>query len=169
MSARRGSLKPICITAQILSAPIWRPKVDGRFTPDPITGCWNWNGSLDRYGYGKVFLSFGGRKRQTGAHRASWIAHRGPIPDNLELDHLCRNRKCVNPSHLEPVTGRENIQRSASCMPFGRRLRELDDRVGCRKHGKAEGRWAPMGKYLRWDCRICGRARSASLKARRTA
>lgn len=159
-------MKPICITAQILSAPIWRPKVDGRFTPDPISGCWNWNGGLDRYGYGKVTATFGGKERQTGAHRASWIAYRGPILGNLELDHLCRNRRCVNPFHLEPVTGRENTRRGAACAPYGRPATALEDRVGCGKHGKAEGRWTPMGKYTRWDCRICGRARAATFKAR---
>jgi hypothetical protein len=69
-------------------------------------GCWLWTGPLSKEGYG--------RTKQAGewyAHRASWVLHRGPIPEGLELDHLCRNTRCVNPDHLEPVTHAENVRR----------------------------------------------------------
>lgn len=72
------------------------------------TGCIEYTGSRSRGGYGTVSVG-GGTNRP--AHRASYELVRGPIPDGLQLDHLCRNRICVNPAHLEPVTQRENLMR----------------------------------------------------------
>jgi hypothetical protein len=69
--------------------------------------CWIWTGSTDEKGYGR-FHDNGPRK----AHRCSYELHVGEIPDGLEPDHLCRNRPCVNPGHLEVVTHRENCQRA---------------------------------------------------------
>jgi len=71
------------------------------------TGCWIWEGSLDQDGYGRFMLD--GRNRR--AHVLTWEAEYGPVPDGKQLDHLCRVRRCVRPSHLEPVTRRENILR----------------------------------------------------------
>lgn len=69
-------------------------------------GCWLWVGTVDR-GYG--LLSVDGKTVR--AHRYSYETLVGPIPDGLQIDHLCRNRGCVNPAHLEPVTQVENIRR----------------------------------------------------------
>ena len=71
------------------------------------TGCWNWVGYLDKDGYGQIRVD-GKCKR---AHRASFEAFRGPIPDGLMTDHLCRNRPCCNPYHLDPVTHTINQRR----------------------------------------------------------
>lgn len=71
------------------------------------TGCWEWNALCNSDGYGKYYLG-----RYRGAHRVSFESLVGLIPDGLQLDHLCRVRRCVNPTHLEPVTSRENILRS---------------------------------------------------------
>jgi hypothetical protein len=68
--------------------------------------CWIWTGNLNDRGYGLV----SGMKSRL-AHRAFWIEKNGPVPDGLELDHLCRNRACVRPDHLEPVTHKENMVR----------------------------------------------------------
>ena len=73
--------------------------------------CWNWTGSLNTYGYGCYYA---GRRRLIYAHRASYEAFVGPIPEGMHIDHLCRNHGCINPSHLEPVTVGENIRRGVS-------------------------------------------------------
>lgn len=79
---------------------------------DEATGCWNWQGSIHkRTGYGQ-YSSPDTSERQ--AHRAIYERLRGPIPDGLELDHLCRNRSCVNPDHLDPVTREVNIRRGTA-------------------------------------------------------
>lgn len=82
---------------------------EGRFwqkvLADP-SGCWLWVGSRTTAGYGSFFFS-----KQRYAHRFAYELCIGKIPDGLELDHLCRIRCCVNPSHLEPVTTQENGRR----------------------------------------------------------
>lgn len=70
--------------------------------------CWDWLGVKNQFGYGRVWLAQGGTKV---AHRMAWELVKGPIRDGFNLDHLCRNRGCVNPSHLEPVTQLENVNR----------------------------------------------------------
>lgn len=80
-------------------------KVDRR-GPDE---CWPWIGGHDSGGYGSFGEAPG---KPTRAHRFSYELLVGPIPDGLVIDHLCRNRGCVNPTHLEPVTNEENLRRS---------------------------------------------------------
>lgn len=72
--------------------------------------CWIFTGSLTRRGYGQIRL----RGKTVSAHRTAFTNRCGPIPDGLELDHLCVRPACVNPSHLEPVTHAENIRRSSA-------------------------------------------------------
>ncbi len=72
------------------------------------TECWEWIGAHQARGYGMFNVSYIKTKR---AHRIAYEHYIGPIPDGLEIDHLCRNHCCVNPEHLEPVTHLENTQR----------------------------------------------------------
>ena len=76
------------------------------------SGCWEWTAHVQKDGYGSFALRKNGRSTITGlAHRVSYEHWLGPIPEGLQLDHLCRNRRCVNPKHLEPVTGKINVRR----------------------------------------------------------
>lgn len=85
--------------------PTELPPTLTQFTVDDSCGCWVWTGHISSNGYGKAM---GGKY----AHRLIFEALNSPIPAGLDLDHLCRNRSCVNPSHLEPVTRSVNLRRS---------------------------------------------------------
>lgn len=83
------------------------PRIKRYTIIDPDTGCWVWQHKKNNGGYGTISVN----GRQMYAHRASYEAYVGRIPDGLVIDHLCRNRACVNPSHLEPVSFSENLER----------------------------------------------------------
>lgn len=74
------------------------------------TGCWEWTGTLDGYGYGVITVE----GQRTKAHRFMYQQTIGPIPAGLVIDHLCCNTACVNPAHMEPVTHLENTRRGSS-------------------------------------------------------
>lgn len=85
-----------------------RRKSPHEYLVDDETGCWVWQRAKDQLGYGHLRLRDNKTRR---AHRHYYEQHVGPIPEGLELDHLCRNPSCVNPDHLEAVTHRENMLR----------------------------------------------------------
>lgn len=91
------------------------PRVRKR-QPEPLryevdaNGCHLFLGHINNKGYGRVTRN----QRQVYAHRLSYEASKGPIPKGYDLDHLCRNPRCINPDHLEPVTHGENMRRGWS-------------------------------------------------------
>ena len=109
------------------------------------TGCWEWQGVLSHHGYGRPW--FEGRRQF--AHRVFFEAVRGPIPDGLQLDHLCKNRRCVRPSHLEAVSAAENIARSSGVQVLNKA------KTAC-IHGhpldEANTYYTPDGRR---NCRLC--------------
>ena len=71
------------------------------------TDCWEWQASKTEKGYGQFQINYKPKR----AHRISYELYNGKIPEGLQIDHLCRNTSCVNPSHLEAVTNQINHQR----------------------------------------------------------
>lgn len=78
-----------------------------RFYPDESTGCWEWVGRKTKKGYGR--FSYGGRVGY--AHRYSYQKYVGEIEEGMTIDHVCENKGCVNPEHLEQVEAAENWRR----------------------------------------------------------
>lgn len=76
-------------------------------------GCWVWTGAMSEQGYG---ITWAGH-RTIKAHRYVYEFAVGPVPEGMDLDHLCRCRACVNPAHLEPVTRSENLRRGHAAAP----------------------------------------------------
>lgn len=109
-------------------------------------GCIVWEGCVNSRGYGVISLD--GARVLT--HRLSYEAHIGPIPDGLQIDHLCRNKRCVNPAHLEPVTGLENQRRAAASKTHCPRNHPL---AGSNLILKKR----PNGSFIR-NCRTCNNA-----------
>lgn len=83
-------------------------RFEDKVMPEPMSGCWLWTGAMMGSGYG----NFRANGRNHLAHRFSYIANRGPIPDKLTIDHRCHTKLCVNPDHMEVVTLAENGRRS---------------------------------------------------------
>ena len=94
-----------------MPGPIPRDPIERFWEKVDKTGpCWEWTASKV-YGYGQFGIA---HQKHARAHRFAYELLVGPIPEGLELDHLCRNRACVNPDHLEPVTTRVNLLRGAT-------------------------------------------------------
>lgn len=119
-----------------------------------VTGCWEWTAGTRRRGYGR----FGSKANQRASHRVAYEALVAPIPEGLQLDHLCRVPGCVNPAHLEPVTGPENTKRGAEARAAaGEKLRRAK-----KTHCKNGHEYTPENTYFspraeRRVCRTCQR------------
>lgn len=111
--ARPGSRCHACASAAKTGNPVRTDGPEVRFwrLVDKTDSCWLWLGAQNGKGYGRFTLS-GRNGWKRSAHRYAYELLVGPIAAGLDLDHLCRNRLCVNPEHLEPVTRRENLRRA---------------------------------------------------------
>lgn len=137
---------------------------------DPDSGCWLWTGREDHNGYGQICIRNGSGSGSTKlAHRTSYEVFVGPIEDGMDIDHLCRVRRCVNPGHLEPVTRRENLMRSPIApAAVNARVTECPER-----HPYTEAntiyRRRSNGKGVYRACRTCYNARARAYRAARRA
>lgn len=131
---------------------------------DANSGCWVWTASLNASGYGQTMVD----RKMARVHRLVYEDMAGPIPDGLVLDHLCRNRSCCNPHHLEPVTQRVNAvergfgacgenSRKTHCV-HGHEFTPENTRVSINRYGFEER-----------QCRACARAKYHADSARQNA
>lgn len=122
-----------------------------RFDVD-ANGCWIWRLRPNSDGYGQIVR----RKKHFYAHVFSYLFHVGPVPEGLELDHICSVRLCINPAHLEPVTHAENVDR-------GRSKTHMAERTHCVNGHELSGSNVHMQHWTRKDgtigmfrrCRKC--------------
>lgn len=122
-------------------------------------GCLIWIGGAANNGYGTFWID----GRNVSAHRWSYEYHSGPIPAGLHLDHLCRNRRCVNPEHLEPVTCRENILRGEGSAAQHSQLTHCP--AGHAYSGA--NLYTPPGRPRERHCRQCNLARNRAYRLRK--
>lgn len=132
-------------------------RIAARVEPEPMSGCWLWTGELHR-GYGTLELN----KRRWRAHRLVYELLVGPVPEGLELDHLCRNKACVSPWHLEAVTHWENCERAKEARNAG--IRAVAATI---THCPQGHEYTEATTYIRpsngWrSCKTCSDARNAA-------
>lgn len=124
------------------------------FAPSTLaTDCWLSGRHRSKGGYSRIQVD----GQTMYAHRFSYEYHVGPIPDGLTIDHLCRVRHCVNPEHLEPVTGAENVQRA---------FRGVAGQDTC---GKGHSMADAYRTAKRRNCRTCQRLRQRDYMRRQRA
>lgn len=153
-----------------------RSRFELKYRIDAQTGCWNWTAcsmasrpkgkpkqTKWTYGFFSKKLPNGKRKLMP-AHRYAFELHRGPIPEGLELDHLCRSTLCVNPAHLEPITHRENIRRGYALKPLVTHCKHGHEYSASNTYWKLR----PGGTRTR-ECRICRKSQLTALYERRKA
>ena len=131
---------------------------------DPNCGCWIWLGSLTKDGYGssmnRDYLG------ESLAHRLSYLAHVAPIQNGMEIDHLCRVRCCVNPSHLEPVPHAVNVLRGVRNPENHRNTRKTHCKRG-HEFTSENTRIEQYGGVKMRKCNICVKAKNDRANAKR--
>lgn len=123
---------------------------------DYSAACWTWKGGINSNGYGSTWMD--GKHEQ--AHRVAYEFMVGPLPDGLQIDHLCRNRACVNPAHMEPVTSRENTLRGTSVPGTNAR------KTRCVHGHPFDDENTLIAKDGRRQCRACHNRRSVERRER---
>lgn len=127
-----------------------------RISVDSKSKCWNWVGTVKSNGYGS--FTYGCTQWRTQAtvhpHRFSYEMYRGPIRSGMEIDHLCKNTRCVNPRHLEQVTRAENMKRG-----------ENGSKTHCKRGHEFDLKNTYLMKGGNW-IRACRRCHTADMKIR---
>lgn len=120
-------------------------------------GCWIWTGADDGYGYGSLSVGSraNGTKRAVRAYRYAYERIVGSVPEGLQLDHLCRVRRCVNPAHLEPVTRRVNLLRGMTIT------RANAEKTHCPRQHPYDSANTYVTKRGTRACRACSRLHQA--------
>ena len=137
-------------------------KVEKSPSPD---GCWTWVGRVNNQGYGSI-STMGRAASPILVHRFAYELLVGPIPEKMELDHLCRNRRCVNPAHLEVVTRSENCSRGDSGLAWALIQRK---KTHCPQGHPYDLFNTYYDKNGGRQCRICRRERDKLSKRRQRA
>ena len=153
------------LLAQAQTIPTSLPdRFRSRIVVDPATGCWIWTGSNQgRQGYG-IYRADPNGKKWSMAHRVSYEALKGPIPEGLTLDHLCRTHPCVNPAHTEPVTSRINTLRGNSPPAINAR------KIFCKRGHPLFGANLYLKTRYGWpvrECRACRRVHARRWREKR--
>jgi hypothetical protein len=139
-------------------------------TFEPNSGCWLWAGTMDGKGYGTIKKDFPAQGK-VPAHRLSFEMSKGAIASGLDIDHLCFNRACVNPDHLEMVTRKENIRRGVNGPNRNPNYERLSQRTHCKRgHPFSPENTHNDPRKPKRTCKICRRAmQAAARKARKEA
>lgn len=151
------------------------PKNDGktpqqrfaeRYTINPITGCWNWMGSINGKGYAYLWVpdeirneKRPGKGRTLQAYRLGWVWKYGPVPRGSDLHHICQNTICVNPDHLEVITRSDHMRKADTIC--GKNLLKTQCPKG-HPYDK-ENTYTPPNRKARF-CRRCERERHAAAR-----
>lgn len=144
---------------RVAEVPTWGMTIHQRFLSKVVLsqGCWLWGGYLEENGYGRLTVD----GKPAWAHRVAYELFVGPVPEGMELDHLCRNRRCVNPRHLEPVSHQENMCRSpVGAAAFHR------SKTHCPQGHPYSGDNLIIYRGMRY-CRECQRRHKREYKARK--
>lgn len=141
---------------QVVNATLQR--ILSRLQPIPECGCWIWEGGLDPDGYAIGWAD----GKSVRVHRYVYKQLKGPIPQGLMPDHLCRVRCCCNPDHLELVTNRVNLHRGVGVNPIN----------SAKTHCPAGHEYTPDNTYVTSDgkrmCKTCHRETTRRNKSKRT-
>lgn len=133
-----------------------RPPID-RFAEQlrvQDSGCWHLTTTPDAAGYARLYIAGQG---QVYAHRWAYETFVAPIPEGLCIDHLCRNRRCVNSEHMEPVTRGENVRRGAA----------MEVQAFCGHGHSMDGDNLYISPQGRRYCKACSRQRNREYEARK--
>lgn len=133
-----------------------RPEPQIRFwskvNKDTDHACWIWKAGVNNKGYGQFWFE----GKLIYAHRVAYELTKGPIPEGLTIDHLCRNRVCVNPDHMEPVTNGENVLRGVGPSAINSR------KTLCPRGHPLFGKDLYVYPNGKRTCRACARIRDSN-------